>query len=294
MTILQALTSYAGRMSRYDFWLKGVLPLSIASSLIGVVAFLLDSRPISLTAGWFPLVVTMSYWFTLPLWIKRLHDRNRSAWFLLILLIPIIGNVWFLCEIGLFRGTTGANRFGKDPLQRDDGTLMNMPDDSSAFHLKPFILLVFNVLLAISLIVLVVAVVPACVDVFRDLLEGMSLPILTQYVLNAVWFFRWLCDGSVGGCVLGFWGWMSLRAYYAIRSGRASKGNWRWLWSSIILVVILDVLIGFGLSLPFAAMRTERKVGQGIYENNRASTQSPSFPSFGHVGRLGLTEISFC
>lgn len=48
---------------------------------------------------------------------KRWHDRNKSAWWAFIHLVPIIGVLWTFVELGFFRGTTGKNRFGLDPLQ---------------------------------------------------------------------------------------------------------------------------------------------------------------------------------
>jgi uncharacterized membrane protein YhaH (DUF805 family) len=47
---------------------------------------------------------------------KRCHDRDRSGWFQLISLIPLIGSIWLLVEVGFLRGTPGPNRFGPDPL----------------------------------------------------------------------------------------------------------------------------------------------------------------------------------
>ncbi len=49
--------------------------------------------------------------------VKRWHDRNKSAWWAFIHLVPIIGSVWTFVECGFFRGTTGENRFGHDLLQ---------------------------------------------------------------------------------------------------------------------------------------------------------------------------------
>ena len=43
--------------------------------------------------------------------VKRCHDRNRSGWFLLIGVIPLL-NLWLLVELGLLSGTRGPNRFG--------------------------------------------------------------------------------------------------------------------------------------------------------------------------------------
>ncbi len=53
----------------------------------------------------------------LPWWavqFRRLHDTDRSAWWLLLLLIPVIG--WLVILIfNCQRGTEGNNRFGPDP-----------------------------------------------------------------------------------------------------------------------------------------------------------------------------------
>lgn len=46
---------------------------------------------------------------------RRLHDTNRSAWWLFIIFAPLIG---FLILIYFYtqRGTVGDNRFGPDPV----------------------------------------------------------------------------------------------------------------------------------------------------------------------------------
>ncbi|GHU87403.1 hypothetical protein AGMMS49941_10860 [Deferribacterales bacterium] len=49
--------------------------------------------------------------------IKRCHDRNRSGWFILLFLVPIV-NLWAIIELGFLRGTVGDNKYGCDPLQQ--------------------------------------------------------------------------------------------------------------------------------------------------------------------------------
>ncbi len=47
--------------------------------------------------------------------VRRLHDLDKSGWWLLLCLIPIIGFLvllfWFIQQ-----GTRGQNRFGADPV----------------------------------------------------------------------------------------------------------------------------------------------------------------------------------
>ena len=48
--------------------------------------------------------------------VRRLHDTNRSGWWVLILLIPLVGMIWMIVLLCL-QGTSGQNRFGEDPLE---------------------------------------------------------------------------------------------------------------------------------------------------------------------------------
>jgi len=53
--------------------------------------------------------------------VRRLHDSNRTGWWVLIAIIPIIGAVW-LIVLHCLKGNQGVNRFGEDPLspERND------------------------------------------------------------------------------------------------------------------------------------------------------------------------------
>lgn len=53
--------------------------------------------------------------------VRRLHNTNRTGWWVLIAIIPIIGAVW-LIVLYCFKGNRGVNRFGEDPLslERND------------------------------------------------------------------------------------------------------------------------------------------------------------------------------
>lgn len=54
--------------------------------------------------------------------IRRLHDRNMSGWFYLLVFIPYLGGL-ILFVITLLPGTPGENRFGDDPINPDRGDL---------------------------------------------------------------------------------------------------------------------------------------------------------------------------
>jgi uncharacterized membrane protein YhaH (DUF805 family) len=84
-------------------------------------------------------VVVFTFWTGLATAVKRLHDRNKSGWWILVFwllpgVINAIGNsfgegadmltalvgfgisVWGFIEIACLKGTTGPNDYGPDPL----------------------------------------------------------------------------------------------------------------------------------------------------------------------------------
>ena len=105
---------FKGRVSRRQFWLYGVVALAgmalLAHLLLGI------ARVRTHTAD---LVVNLLLlWPALAVSAKRWHDRDKSGWWLLLNLLPVIGWLWALVDNGFVRGTTGPNRYGPDPLGR--------------------------------------------------------------------------------------------------------------------------------------------------------------------------------
>lgn len=114
-------TSFEGRIGRGTYWLKFVLPyvvITIALTIIDMTAGLtiddgMGGEGVGILSSIFALI---GIWFSLAVGAKRCHDRGRSGWFQAIALIPIIGAIWLLIELGFLKGTEGENRFGPDPL----------------------------------------------------------------------------------------------------------------------------------------------------------------------------------
>ena len=138
--------SFQGRANRKRFWLTtlSLFGLFLVSSLIvmGVTA-----------ASPFLSLIVVPFWLAFLVasvanGARRLHDRNKSAWWLLLfsglptlLAIPYelakygppddfqlaaaalaaLGlpfSIWGFIVVGCLKGTTGPNRFGDDPLSQ--------------------------------------------------------------------------------------------------------------------------------------------------------------------------------
>jgi len=57
----------------------------------------------------------LSLWIGLAVYVKRCHDRGKSGWWLLLMLIPFVGIIWWLVDLGILEGQQGANKYGPDP-----------------------------------------------------------------------------------------------------------------------------------------------------------------------------------
>jgi uncharacterized membrane protein YhaH (DUF805 family) len=101
MNPFDVLFSFEGRLNRKPFWLYQI-GIAIATSI-----------PFFLGGGWFAGVVEL--WAQAALGVKRAHDRGRSGWFVLVLLVPLV-QIWPFIELWFVRGKIGKNEYGPDPL----------------------------------------------------------------------------------------------------------------------------------------------------------------------------------
>ncbi len=119
------LFSFQGRINRAKFWLvhvvMWVVVLVVFGAILGSAAMSSDPQAalqsVGVVGGLILLVVyILALWIGLAVAAKRWHDRNKSAWWILIVFVPAVGGLWYLIECGFLKGTTGPNQFGPDPL----------------------------------------------------------------------------------------------------------------------------------------------------------------------------------
>ncbi|MGH6958334.1 MAG: DUF805 domain-containing protein [Caulobacteraceae bacterium] len=108
------LFSFSGRIRRMHYWLASIAVAIVYVVLLSIVFAIFGNR--SVIGDLIVLVlVVATMWADLALQAKRWHDRNKSAAWLLITLIPVLGWLWVLIECGFLDGTPGPNRFGPSP-----------------------------------------------------------------------------------------------------------------------------------------------------------------------------------
>ncbi len=99
-TCFNKYIDFSGRASRSEYWWFALLGFGL--SFIPVIGWILR------------LVILLP---SLSVQVRRLHDMDRSAWWLLLLVPPItIFGVIILLIMSIFRGTPGPNRYGPDTM----------------------------------------------------------------------------------------------------------------------------------------------------------------------------------
>ena len=108
-----------GRIARRTFWLYGVLALfglgTLGHALLGI------ARVPRADAD--HVVNVLLLWPAIAVSAKRWHDRDKSGWWVLLVLVPVVGWLWALFDNGFLRGTPGPNRFGPEPPDPDASSL---------------------------------------------------------------------------------------------------------------------------------------------------------------------------
>ena len=124
MPLHKLLFSYSGRINRAKIWLGvllmffGVTIAVLAVIVLGLAAgeeFSEHRPPGPITSIGLFVVFAMSIYSYGALAVKRCHDRGRSGWFALVLLVPLL-SLWPLIELYFLSGETGANKWGVNPL----------------------------------------------------------------------------------------------------------------------------------------------------------------------------------
>jgi uncharacterized membrane protein YhaH (DUF805 family) len=113
---------FQGRASRSEYWLFLLFVLIVAT--VFVVAGLAlsggNAQPNMLVMLPYLVFLLGSLVPSLAVVFRRLHDTDRSAWWLLIGFIPLIGSIALLVFYCL-PGTPGPNRFGPAPGSAPEG-----------------------------------------------------------------------------------------------------------------------------------------------------------------------------
>ncbi len=121
---LKRYAEFTGRSCRQEYWMfylfniLVVIGLMLLFALVGGFSGGAEGPSgLAMGVGGILLLGWLGLFFipTIAVTVRRLHDQDKSGWFILIQFIPYVGGIIifiFMC----LKGTDGPNRFGDDPL----------------------------------------------------------------------------------------------------------------------------------------------------------------------------------
>ncbi|MFG2814939.1 DUF805 domain-containing protein [Streptomyces sp. NPDC048410] len=105
--VLKKYAVFSGRARRQEYWM-----FTLFSFIISVVLTILDNAlDINFLATIYGLVVLLP---SLAVTARRLHDTSRTGWWILLVLIPIVGAIVLIVFLAS-EGKPEANEYGPNP-----------------------------------------------------------------------------------------------------------------------------------------------------------------------------------
>ena len=114
MDVIKKYAEFSGRARRKEFWM-----FVLINAIIGIILSIIDNI-IGTTYGAANQGVLNSIYSlavlipSIAVGVRRMHDTNRSGWWLLINLIPCVGWIIFIV-FAAQEGVAGDNQYGPDP-----------------------------------------------------------------------------------------------------------------------------------------------------------------------------------
>ena len=144
---------FQGRASRSEFFRYNLmisLCLTIISIIMGIIKLITNDIMTAIVL--YILLGIIDLALILPglaIAVRRLHDTNKSGWYLLINLIPIVGPIWFLILM-LTKGDVYTNNYGERT-----SYIQITPDIQRQYGLRPSPTSTSTILYIIAYVVLI-------------------------------------------------------------------------------------------------------------------------------------------
>lgn len=108
LSVMNKYAEFNGRARRREYWMFALVNFCIC-------------MPLALLSGWMSIFYIPYVLYSLAIFIpslavtvRRLHDTDKSGWWVLVGLVPLIGGIALLV-FTVLDGTSGSNSYGEDP-----------------------------------------------------------------------------------------------------------------------------------------------------------------------------------
>jgi uncharacterized membrane protein YhaH (DUF805 family) len=118
LKVLKQYADFNGRARRQEYWMFQLFNILIIFGLfmIGVLFRELTGAEDAVAVSFTLVAIYLLAVFipTLAVVVRRLHDQNKSGWFIFMNFIPWVGGI-IMFVFMVSEGTVGSNQYGPDP-----------------------------------------------------------------------------------------------------------------------------------------------------------------------------------
>jgi uncharacterized membrane protein YhaH (DUF805 family) len=114
--VWQKYAQFTGRSRRKEYWMFVLINLLVFALLyVGALVLMTQSTTIGVLLMIGCLIYALAGLIPhLAVTIRRLHDTNKSGWWILISLVPLVGGIILLVFLAT-EGDAADNQFGSNP-----------------------------------------------------------------------------------------------------------------------------------------------------------------------------------
>jgi uncharacterized membrane protein YhaH (DUF805 family) len=124
LTVLKKYATFSGRARRKEYWMFTLINIIISMIILAIDTAIAGGNIEN--KGVIGNIYSLALFIpSLAVSVRRLHDVNKSGWYLLLWLLPIIGWIWLLV-LHVTEGDSGSNEYGNDP--KSEGNDINNDD----------------------------------------------------------------------------------------------------------------------------------------------------------------------
>ncbi len=127
--VLKKYAIFSGRARRKEYWMFLLISclISIALSIVT------QAIKLEFISTLYSLAVLIP---SIAVTVRRLHDTNRSGWWILIGLIPIVGTIILIVFLAQ-DSSPGSNKYGANPKDGMSSPMMQTPTSTPTSSIPP-------------------------------------------------------------------------------------------------------------------------------------------------------------
>ncbi len=167
LPVTYLLFTFRGRIPRLVYW---TVSLFIWSTFY--ILFTALKTLFGVGATW--IIYPLLFWSIIATSSKRFHDLGKSGKWLWAVLLPVIGPLWVVFQLGFRRGTKSANEFGAVPGSEID--YFKNPEAEEIPHLGTTERIV-NDITRLNPVVVKQVIKPTSMDEVREILANTTGPV---------------------------------------------------------------------------------------------------------------------